>query len=107
MGFKRISKIELSDSSHSGQSKKVIFYDSEVVSAITQVAYAELRAGDRIEEHTHESMEEVILVLDGECEFTLNGFKYLLTKDDVIKISPKIKHSLVATKLYYFGVSTL
>ncbi len=108
MNIKRISEIGISDSTHLGQSKKVIFHGSDVVSAITQVAYAELKAGDSIEEHSHDSMEEVFLVLDGDCEFTLNGIKYLLTKYDVIKIAPKIKHSLIAigeTKLYYFGVS--
>ena len=79
-------------------------------SAITQVAYAELIAGEIIEEHLHDSMEEVFLVLDGNCEFCLDGVPHLLTKDSVIKVVPKIKHKLKAitdTKLYYFGVSTL
>jgi mannose-6-phosphate isomerase-like protein (cupin superfamily) len=79
-------------------------------SSVTQVAYAELRAGETVEEHHHESMEEVFLILVGECEFSLDGVLYLLKKDDIIKIAPKIKHKLRAfqdTKLYYFGVSTL
>lgn len=110
MDFKRISDIELSDSSHPGQSKKVIFLSSELSSAVTQVAYSEFRAGDSVEEHSHESMEEVFLILDGECEVILDGVLHLLKKDDVIKIAPKIKHKLKAlrdTKVYYFGVSTL
>ncbi len=110
MDFKRISDIELSDSSHPGQSKKVIFHGSELTSAVAQFAYAEFRAGDSVEEHSHESMEEVFLILDGECEFILDGVLHLLKKDDVIKIAPKIKHKLKAlrdTKVYYFGVSTL
>lgn len=81
-----------------------------MISAITQVSFTELRAGDSVEEHSHESMEKVFLILDGECEFTMNGVIHLLTKDDVIKVAPKIKHTLVAireTKLYYFGVSTI
>ena len=54
-----ISEIEFKKSSHPGQLKKVIFIGSEMRSAITQVAYAELIAGEIIEEHLHDSMEEV------------------------------------------------
>ena len=81
-----------------------------MTSAVTQVAYAELFAGEIVEEHLHDSMEEVFLILDGECEFVLNGVLHLLKKYDVIKIAPKIKHQLKAlrdTKVYYFGVSIL
>ncbi len=110
MDLKNISEIEFSNSSHPGQIKKVIFHGSEMTSLVTQVAYAELRTGDIVEEHYHESMEEVFLILEGECEFCLDEVSHLLKKDDVIKIAPKIKHKLRAfrdTKLYYFGVSTL
>ena len=81
-----------------------------MTTSVTQVAYAELRAGDSVEEHYHDTMEEVFLILDGECEFSLDGVSHLLKKDSVIKIAPKIKHNLKAltdTKLYYFGVSTI
>jgi uncharacterized cupin superfamily protein len=37
-------------------------------------------------------MEEVFLILDGECEFSLDGVSHLLKKDDVIKIAPKINN---------------
>lgn len=110
MDLKSISEIEFSNSSHPGQTKKVIFHGFEMISPVTQVAYAELRAMDIVAEHYHESMEEVFLILDGKCEFSLDGVSHLLKKDDVIKISPKIKHTLRSirdTKLYYFGVSTL
>ena len=110
MNSVNISEIEFTRSSHPGQLKKVIFSGSEMTSAVSQVAYAELLAGEIIEEHLHESMEEVFLVLDGRCEFSLDGVPQVLIKDSVIKIAPKIKHKLKAiteTKLYYFGVSTI
>ena len=110
MDSKNISEIEFTNSSHPGQVKKVVFRGSEMTSAVTQVAYAELLEGEIIEEHFHDSMEEVFLVLEGNCEFYLNGVPQLLIKDSVIKIAPKIKHKLKAlsdTKLYYFGVSTI
>jgi quercetin dioxygenase-like cupin family protein len=73
-----ISEIEFTTSSHPGQLKKVMFLGSEMISSITQVAYAELLAGEIIEEHLHESMEEVFLVLEGNCEFYLNGVPQIL-----------------------------
>lgn len=79
-----------------------------MVSSVTQVAYAELGEGEIVADHSHESMEEVFLVLDGECEFSLNGVLHILTKGSVIKISPNIMHNLRAisnTRLYYFGVA--
>ncbi len=110
MESKNISEIEFTKSSHPGQLKKVIFTGSEMTSSVTQVAYAELLAGEIIDEHLHESMEEFFLILDGQCEFCLNGVSHILFKDSVIKIAPKIKHKLQAltdTKFYYFGVSTV
>jgi quercetin dioxygenase-like cupin family protein len=107
---KNISDIEFTSTAHSGHFKKVIFESSEMASSVTQVAYAELEEGEIVEEHSHNSMEEIFLVLEGKCEFSLNGVLHILVKDSVIKVSPKIKHSLKAmsnTKLYYFGVSTL
>ena len=44
---------------HPGHLKKVIFTGPEMTSAVTQVAYAELPAGGIIEEHFHNTMEEV------------------------------------------------
>lgn len=54
-----ISEIEFTKSSHPGHLKKVIFTGFEMTSAVTQVAYAELPAGEIIEEHLHDTMEEV------------------------------------------------
>jgi quercetin dioxygenase-like cupin family protein len=105
-----ISEIEFTKSAHHEKLKKVIFKGSEMTSAVTQVAYVELLAGEIIEEHLHDSMEEVFLVLDGNCEFCLDEVSQVLIKGSVIKIAPKIKHKLKAlteTKLYYFGVSTV
>ncbi len=109
MESKNISDIKFTSSSHSGHFRKVIFGGSEMASSLTQVAYTELEEGEIVAEHSHISMEEVFLVLDGECEFSLNGELHILTKGSVIKISPKTMHSLRAisnTRLYYFGVAT-
>ena len=90
--------------------KKVVFHGYEMTSKVMQVAYAELRAGDSVEERYHDLIEEVFFVLDGNCEFCLDGAPQVLIKNSVIKIAPTIKHKLKAltdTKLYYFRVSTI
>ncbi len=110
MDYINISNIDFTKTSHSGQLKKIIFRGTEMISSVTQVAYAEIPAGEIIEEHLHDSMEEVFLVLDGNCEFWLEGVPQILVKDSIIKIAPKIMHkikSITDTKLYYFGVATI
>ena len=107
MDHKKISDVFFQQSSHLSILKKVIFSSFEMTSNITQIAYTELLAGEIINEHCHDSMEEVFLLLDGECEFYLDGSCHLLKKESVIKISPKISHKIKAlsiTKLFYFGV---
>ncbi|NQW28469.1 MAG: cupin domain-containing protein [Flammeovirgaceae bacterium] len=89
---------------------KVIYHGIEMTTSVAQMAYAELRAGDSVEEHYHDSLEEVFLKIEGECELNLDGVLQLFKKEDGIGIAPKIKHKLKAfrdAKLYFFGVSTL
>ena len=106
--FKNIQELTFEESNHLGVFKKVIYSNLDLFSATTQVAYTELKAGIEVEEHSHDSMEEVFLVLHGSCEFYLNGNVHILQKESVIKVSPKIKHKIKAItdlKLFYFGVA--
>ena len=108
MDCKRISAIQFEDSSHKGILKKVIFSKLELISATTQIAYSELIAGMEINEHFHDSMEEVFLILEGSCEFYMNGEIYFLEKEAVIKVNPKTPHKIKATshlRFFYFGVA--
>lgn len=108
MNYKCISEIHFEESNHLGLLKKVIFGGSETSSSITQVAYSELNADDVVNEHSHVSMEEVFLILDGICEFYLDGVVYILGKESVIKVAPNTTHMIKAlthTKIFYFGVA--
>lgn len=105
--FKNIQELTFEESNHLGIFKKVIYSNLDLLSATTQVAYTELKAGIEVEEHSHDSMEEVFLVLEGMCEFNLNGNVHILNKESVIKVPPKINHKIKAItdiKLFYFGV---
>jgi quercetin dioxygenase-like cupin family protein len=107
LDFINISEIDFTKSSHPGQLKKVVFKGSEMKSSVTQVAYAQLQAGEIIQEHLHDSMEEVFFILDGSCEFYLNLDVIILNKESVIKVQPKVKHKIKAitdVKLFYIGI---
>jgi len=108
LDHKLISDVLFQESSHLGIFKKVIFSSTEMSSSIIQVAYTEIIAGEIINEHIHESMEEVFLVLDGKCEFYVDGICHVLDTYSVIKIPPKTFHKIEAindTKLFYIGVA--
>jgi quercetin dioxygenase-like cupin family protein len=108
--FINIKELSFEKSSHLGVLKKVIYSNLDLLSATTQVAYTELKEGIEVEEHSHDSMEEVFLVLEGKCEFYLNGNVHILNKESVIKVPPKIKHKIKAIthlKLFYFGIKIL
>ena len=88
--------------------KKVFFIGEEFVSNITQVAYTELNKGVEVVNHTHNSMEEVFFLLEGVCEFNIQGASILAEKQSIIRIPINQEHSIRAIsdcKLFYFGVS--
>jgi quercetin dioxygenase-like cupin family protein len=106
--FKNINDLDFEKSSHFGIHKKVIFNEREMSSSVTQIAFTELLAGDIVKEHSHVSMEEIFIVLEGSCEFVLNGISFFLKKEAVIKIAPNTIHEIRAishSRLIYFGVA--
>lgn len=106
--IKRLDEICWNNSSHTGVYKKIIFTNEFFQSNITQVAYSELGAGEQIDYHIHESMDEVFLLIEGVCEFNVNDEVFLANSQSAIRIPAKIKHSIRAItdcNFYYFGVS--
>jgi quercetin dioxygenase-like cupin family protein len=64
--------------------------------------------GVKISSHLHPTMEEVFIVIDGMCEFNIQGDSILATKQSVIRIPANAEHSLKAVtdcSLFYFGIS--
>jgi quercetin dioxygenase-like cupin family protein len=108
-GFiKHLADLDWIDANHSGVFKKVCFGGEEFASNITQVAYTELNQGVEVAAHIHVSMEEVFFLIEGVCEFNIQGETILAEKQSIIKIPKNKKHSLRAIsdcKLFYFGVS--
>jgi quercetin dioxygenase-like cupin family protein len=86
----------------------VIFSNIETISNIRQIAYTEIAAGFEVEQHCHDTMEEFFIIVEGSCEFLLDGNKFLCSKDSIIRVAPKTIHSIKAitcSKVFYFGVA--
>lgn len=106
--IKNLANLNWTDSNHSGILKKVCFAGEEFVSNITQVAYTELNKGVEVVNHTHNSMEEVFFLLEGVCEFNIQGESILAEKQSIIRVPINQEHSIRAIsdcKIFYFGVS--
>ncbi len=96
------------NTSHFGIVKRIYFTATDFESNITQVAITTLNAGQNVNLHKHESMEEVFYIVDGECLFTINQELIIAQTSDCIKIPAQTLHSISAKKdctLFYFGVS--
>ena len=106
--IKNLANLNWTDTNHSGILKKVCFVGEEFVSNITQIAYTELNKGVDVVNHTHNSMEEVFFILEGVCEFNIQGESILAEKQSIIRVPINQEHSIRAIsdcKIFYFGVS--
>ena len=105
---KDLASLDWINANHNGILKKVCFFGEEFISNITQVAYTELKEGIEVNTHTHTSMEEVFFLIEGICEFKIQGESILAEKQSIIRIPVNKEHSLRAIsdcKFFYFGVS--
>jgi mannose-6-phosphate isomerase-like protein (cupin superfamily) len=96
-------------SSHDVGMKTVFvnFKNSFNTDGITQIATASLNAGEIIESHSHESMNEYFFILEGEGEFIIDSDNIHFIPNTFIGISKKTVHSVRAiteVKFFYFGI---
>ena len=68
-----IDSLNWINTNHRGILKKVCFGGGEFISNITQVAYTELMQGAEVGKYVHPSMEEVFFLIEGICEFKIQG----------------------------------
>lgn len=61
---------------------------------LTGFSKAVFRPGQKCEEHRHETMYEVYLVLEGEAKLRVNAKEFRVGKNDCIIIKPKELHSV-------------
>lgn len=94
--IKHLSGIECVTTSHGCGEKRVLIGKDETVTDITQIAVTYLKEGECVAEHTHGTMEEMFLVLDGSVELHSDGEKTVCVKDDFIHIESVTPHGLRA-----------
>ena len=105
---KNIFEIPLVNSSHPNINKRVCFSNEDFNSNITQIAFTELKKGEEILPHLHETMEEIFLILKGSCEFIVDDCLIVAKKNSLIRIPAGKQHSINAISscsIFYFGVS--
>lgn len=82
---------------------KLIGPQNMVKDGIT-VTYSELRKGKTIDPHTNRGREFAFLI-EGQCDFTLDGKSYLLERGDSFSFDAKLEHSLSALEeSKFFGI---
>lgn len=70
---KNIVKLQGVATSHGEGIKKVLCTNAEAASYITQIAVTTLQAGDAVEAHVHEEIEEHFIFEEGEVELYMDG----------------------------------
>ena len=106
INIRHLQDIKQLTTSHSCGEKRVLIGKDETDTDITHIAVTSLKAGECVDEHTHGTMEEMFLVLDGSVEFTSYGENTICVKDDFIHIKAGIPHGLRAledTRLLTIG----
>lgn len=88
--------IQPKPSSHKVGLKRVLLATEESGCAITQIAITDLKAGEVVEAHVHEDMQEGFYVMCGNLDMTLDGDTLHCTKDDFVFLKCGVTHELRA-----------
>lgn len=98
MGFtiKSINAINEVDTSHGAGIKKVLCSNDEASSNITQIAVSRLSAGEHVEVHVHETMEEHFIIEEGSLEFMINDKVMMVNSGTYVMVSARKKHGIKA-----------
>lgn len=79
---------------HGNGEKRVLIANNETTTLITQVAMTVLKKGENVEEHSHPTMEEHFIFLEGECTAVIDGCKEICKDGTFLKVPAKTTHSL-------------
>lgn len=96
MKIKHLKDVGCVKTSHGCGEKRVLMAKNQTETDVTQVAVTQLKAGESVEEHTHDTMEEMFFVLDGSVAITADGAEEICRKNDFIHIKARTPHSLKA-----------
>lgn len=94
---------------HGNGEKRVLIANNETSTLITQVAITELKKGENVEIHSHPTMEEYFIFLEGECDTVIENNKIKCLPGTFLKVPAKTQHSLRPTsniRMITIGIAT-
>lgn len=90
--------------------RKRVLVRSGVLPEVTQVAVAEIPSGGVVESHSHATMYEVFLVLEGDAVYVIEGNEYNVEPGDLVVAPPGALHSVRVGsqphRVFYWGIAT-
>lgn len=107
--IRNISDVIPTPTNHGTGEKRMLISNEETSTMITQVAVTMLKKGENVEIHSHPTMEEHFIFLEGECETTINGNIIMCSAGTFLKIPANTKHSLSPTtdiRMITIGIAT-
>lgn len=105
--LKHAKDIQPQPTSHGVGLKRVLVGGEETATAVTQVALTTLRAGETVDGHCHDSMEEMFFFLKGKAVVTVDGEELHCVDGDFVRILRRQFHTLRAVtdvEVLTFGV---
>ncbi|BCS85360.1 cupin domain-containing protein [Prevotella herbatica] len=98
MGFtlKNINTINQVATSHGARIKKVLCTNDETSSNIAQIAVSRLKAGEHVEVHEHETMEEHFIIEEVSLEFMIDDKAMTVDAGSYVMIHSGTKHGIKA-----------
>ena len=93
---KHLTDVLPEPTSHHIGVKQVLLANWETSTAVTQIAKNTLKAGERVEEHVHPTMDEHYLCFSGEGVLWVEDKKIAFTKDTYVLVKAGSRHCLEA-----------
>ena len=103
------NELDFETTAHGAGCKKVLIKSSDSPTTLTQFAYGKLFPGDKIPEHSHNTMEEIFYFLKGDGIYTVDNKDLPVLPNIMIRIPARVPHSLRAganntLEFLYFGI---
>ena len=90
--FKNLSEIPPIPTSHGIGLKQVLIKKELCMSGLEQAAYGFLKAGDKVEEHIHPTMEEFYYFVSGKTKFHIDGDILHCRKGTFVMVPAGLSH---------------
>lgn len=94
--IRNLSNIPAIPTAHHVGMKQVFVANNETTSLVTQIAIGQLSPGEVVELHTHSTMDEHYLFLEGSGEMIIDGETYLCKSGTFMLIPAGAEHGLKA-----------